>query len=118
MARRSKSNQYERWIRTATISSFRARVSSWGDEQRGEQPKIEVQCTLDLIGVLEEDVRGIREVEIHVHPEDKVTVGTARPAAVGAIIGFQPFLHVVVSFTHREFDRVWSLALTGHLKFV
>ena len=45
-------------------------------------------------------------------------MGKVRPASVGVIIGFRPFVQVVVSFNHREFDRVWSFAMSGRLKYV
>ena len=44
-------------------------------------------------------------------------VGTARPAACGSIIRVKPELHAVISWPQGEFDRLWSLALAGHLKF-
>jgi len=44
-------------------------------------------------------------------------VGTARPASVAAIIGAKPELHAILTWSHAAFDRVWALALSGHLKF-
>jgi hypothetical protein len=43
-------------------------------------------------------------------------VGTARPASVGAIVQARPELHAVITWSQVEFDRVWTMALGGHLK--
>ena len=50
-------------------------------------------------------------------PEEPLGVGTARPVAVGAIIGIYDAVSVVVSLLPVDFDRLWVLALSGHLKF-
>ena len=49
------------------------------------------------------------------HPKDKLEVGTARPASVGAIAQIRPHVSVVVTFPQTDFDRVWTLALGGQL---
>jgi hypothetical protein len=41
----------------------------------------------------------------------------ARTASVGTIIGFRPHLQVVVLLNHRDFDGLWSMALTGHVRY-
>jgi hypothetical protein len=43
--------------------------------------------------------------------------GTARPASVGAVLGAMPELSFGLSWLPDAFDRVWALALSGHLKF-
>ena len=54
---------------------------------------------------------------IAVHPEDPLRVGTARPVAVGAVIGISYTVSVVVALLPADFDRLWVLALSGHLRF-
>jgi hypothetical protein len=61
-------------------------------------------------------IRDVRDIEISLYPEDKLEVGTARPACVGSIIQIRPSVTAVVTFLHTDFDRLWSLALSGHLK--
>jgi hypothetical protein len=67
--------------------------------------------------VLDEPVRETSGVVLSLYPDPKTKVGTARPAAVGSIIGARDALDVVISLPHAEFDRLWSFALSGHLKF-
>jgi len=47
----------------------------------------------------------------------KPVVRTARPAACGAIIKARPKLGAVVTCSHADFDRLWTLAMAGLLKF-
>jgi hypothetical protein len=117
MPRKTKRRSSELWTRTAAISSIRTSVGSYAAHQRGADPYIESRATLELSGQLEEVVRDVFDVEFHLYPQDEVTVGTARPAAVGAIIQFRPHLKVVVPFSQQDFDRLWSMALAGHMKY-
>src|SRR5262245_8868240 len=82
LTRKSKTDRHERWLRTATISSLRARVSTLAGGRTGVEPEIETQCTLHLIGVLDEKVPGVRDKDSRL-PGGQVTVGTAKPASVG-----------------------------------
>lgn len=72
---------------------------------------------LDLHGVLKEPVGDVDHVQVSVHPTDRPEVGTARPASVGSIIQARPKLSIVVAWPQKDFDRVWSMALMGHLKY-
>lgn len=103
--------------RNVAISSFAATMRTSAAHRRGEEPEIESQPWLELRGNLEEPVNGVQDVVISMYPEDKMQVGTTRPAAVGSIIGMKPRIEVVLSWSYQEFDRVWALALSGQLKF-
>lgn len=103
--------------RNATIDAFRASLRIGAAHRRGEEPEIETQPWLELCGTLEEPVKGITSVRISNYPREPLTVGTARPASVGAIIGMGEEMSVVITWTNAEFDRLWALALAGHLKF-
>ena len=98
------------------IGSFGATVGLHAVERRGEEPYVESQPWLELRGPLNEPVNKVRDVLVSVYPQDSVEAGTARPAAVGAIVQMRPEMSGVVSFQHGEFDRLWQLALLGHLK--
>lgn len=102
--------------RTVEIRSFRASVRLGIEGSRRPDPEIEAKPWLELIGTLEEPVRDVRDIRISLYPENKPTPGPARPPAVGAIIQTRPELSVVASFSHADFDRVWALALAGHLR--
>jgi len=103
--------------RTVAVSSFSATVRIGAVHRRGEEPEVETQPWLELRGTLDEPVRGIHEVRISMYPRDKVEIGTARPASIGAVIGMRPEMSVVLTWPQSEFDRVWGLAVGGLLKF-
>lgn len=104
--------------RNVEITSFSARVSIRAEHRRGEEPFIETGPWLELRGTLEEPVKkDVQEVLFSVSPEEEVRIGTAQPAAVGAILGLRPQMSVVLTWPHLDFDRVWALALSGRLGF-
>jgi hypothetical protein len=103
--------------RTGEILSFSASVRTSAVHRRGEEPEIESQPWLELHGKFREPVKGVTDLKVSLYPREPLTVGTARPASVGSIIGAKPELQVVLPWTYAEFDRVWALALSGHLKF-
>ena len=51
------------------------------------------------------------------YPTDKTAPGPALPVSVGAIIQIRPYVSVVIGFPTAEFDRIWSLALPGQLRY-
>jgi hypothetical protein len=115
----SRSRKYNREIisRTIAVASCCANARVAASHGRGEEPEIETSCWLELRGHLNEPVEGVAVVNLGMHPEDRLVVGTARPAAVGAIVQLKPEMHAVVRWTHADFDRLWALAAAGALKF-
>ena len=102
--------------RTVEITSFGTSLRVGVDEPKDPEPEIEVKQWLELRGVLDEPVRQTSDVVLSLYPEARTKVGTARPPAVGAIIGVRSVVEAVVSLPHAEFDRLWSFALSGHLR--
>lgn len=76
--------------RNIKISSFRGSVRIHAVHRSCEEPEIESGPWLKLRGTLEEPVKGVRDVVLSLYPRDKLEVGTARPASVGAIIATKP----------------------------
>ena len=114
---RRASHRPEMWSRTVEIISFRTTVRLYAVTPKGEEPYIDSQPWLELDGTMDEPVRNVRDVVMNMYPKDKLEVGTARPASVGAIVQMRPHLSVVVTFPQTNFDRVWTLALGGRLKY-
>jgi hypothetical protein len=102
--------------RTVDIASFRTSLRVGVDEPKDPEPEIEVKPWLELRGVLDEPVRQTSDVVLSLYSDARTKVGTARPPAVGSIIGVRSAVEVVISIPHVEFDRLWSFALSGHLK--
>src|SRR5690242_14417229 len=114
---KKRSGRPEMLSRNVEISGFRMTARISAVHRRGEEPEIESKPWLELQGKATEPVRGVTAVKISMYPEEPLVVGTARPAAIGAIIQAKPELSVVLTWSHAEFDRVWALALGGQLKY-
>lgn len=115
--KRRRSGRPEMLSRNVAISSFRFSARIHAVHRRGEEPDIETQPWLELRGKMTEALRDVTDVTISMYPQEPLVVGTARPAAIGAIIGSRPELSVVLTWSHADFDRVWGLALAGQLKY-
>ena len=102
--------------RNVVVSSVSMRVSQHAVHQRGCEPEIEGQPWLEIRGTLDEPVGGVPDIEFSLYPKEKVEVGSARPASVGAIIQVKPHVRAVVPFARSDFDGLWSFALSGQLK--
>ena len=66
-------------------------------------------------GKATEPVRDVRDVRISMYPRNTIQIGPARPASVGSIIQARPELSFVLTWPQVDFDRIWSLALSGQL---
>ena len=114
---RRKPHRHELLSRTATITSYSARVHIRVDHRRGDAPGIEAGPWLELRGTLEQPVKGVEDVLFSLCPKDNPQIGPARPAGIGSVIGLKPEMSVVIPWSHRDFDRLWALALSGKLRF-
>ncbi|MGB2714763.1 MAG: hypothetical protein WBC51_11320 [Vicinamibacterales bacterium] len=99
------------------ITAFSATVRLNAIDRKGDQPYVEGQPWLELSGTATEPVKGVTDVKISMWPRETVEIGTARPASIGAVLGARPELAFGLTWPQQEFDRVWNLALSGHLKF-
>ena len=115
--RKQKSGRSELLSRYATISSCSMSVRLHATHDRGEDPYKESWPWLELRGVLKEPVGDVEDLQGHLHPTGRLDVGTATPAAIGSIIKARPKLTVVVDWPQEDFNRIWNMALTDHLKF-
>lgn len=117
MAKKPRRNRRPEILnRTVDIASFRTSLRVGVDEPKDTEPEIEVKPWLELRGVLAEPVRQTTDLVLSLYPDARTKVGTARPPAVGSIIGVRSAVEAVISLPHAEFDRLWSFALSGHLK--
>src|SRR5436309_3019567 len=99
MSRSPKRRGQEILNRNVEVSSFQTFVSVRAFKERSAEPDIERRPWLELIGTMDEPVREVRDIYIHVHMVDKYQVGTARPPAVGAVVQVRPTLSVVLDLT-------------------
>jgi hypothetical protein len=112
-----KSNTPELLWRNVEITGVSTNVGLNAVHHRGAEPYVESQPWFELRGTATVPVNGVTDVTISVWLRDTPKVGTARPASVGAMLGAKPELSFGLSWLPDGFDRVWALALSGHLKF-
>ena len=84
------------------ITSFGSSLRVPVDEPKDPQPEIEVKVWLELRGVLDAPVRETSDIVLSLHQDERTKVGTARPPAVGSIIGVRSAAEAVVGTTCRQ----------------
>jgi hypothetical protein len=115
--KKRKRNAPEMLARNVEITGVSTTVGLNAVHHKGAERYVESQPWLQLRGTATEPVNGVTDVKISMWPRETPKVGTARPASVGAVLGAKPELSFGLSWLPDAFDRVWVLALTGHLKF-
>ena len=90
MPKPRRSKRPEILNRTVVVMTFRTSIRVGVDEPRRPRPEIEVKPWLELRGQLDEPVRQTSAIALSIYPDARTKIGTARPAAVGAIIGLDP----------------------------
>ena len=83
---------------------------------KGAEPLIDSSPSLDLRGRINEPIRNVTELMINVQPKDRPVLGPVRPLPVGSIVHIRPYILAVVTFPRREFELLWSMALSGYVK--
>jgi hypothetical protein len=117
MPTKQKRGKPEMLSRNAEIKSSRLSVRIRAIHRQGDAPEIDSQPWLELTGLLTESLNGVRDVVISLYPRERMDVGTARPAACGAIVRARPQLQFVITRPEREFDRLWAMVLGNRLTY-
>jgi hypothetical protein len=113
--RRRKSKRSETLRCNVIISSIRSRVSLSMRDANGPDPEVDSHCGLELRGTMSTPIRDVREVKFNLWVDADHRIGPNRPAYVGYITHLRPEVAVIASCRPRDFEYVWSLALSGHL---
>ena len=114
--KRSARRTPEPLVRFIAITSVRAGVSVGVVQEGRGAPYASTHGRLELTGTLDEPVRDTRDVEIALYSADENKLGTDPTPWIGLVHGLRPVLRPAIFIAHRDFDRVWSLALSGLLK--
>lgn len=113
---RSPGRRPELIVRFVEISSVSARVSIGVVREGKRSPELSSTGHLELTGTMDEVVRNTREVQIVLYSSDDAKLGMEPVPWIGYVHGISPVLRPVFFIAHRDFDRVWPLALSGQLK--
>ena len=85
---------------------------------RGGTPTVESSPHLEMSGRFAEPIRGVQTMNVSVHADETGEPGRSAPPSIGGILQVLPELQVVVRVPIANFDRLWSLATAGLLKYV
>jgi hypothetical protein len=97
------------------ISSIRSRVGLSMRDATGANPEADSHCSLELRGTTSIPIRDVREVKFNLWVDADYRIGPNRPAYVGYTTQIRPEVAVIASCRPRDFEYLWSLALSGHL---
>lgn len=103
--------------RQIQVQSVAVHLSRRAEKPRGSPPIFEGGPWLEVRGIVEESVRGVRNVVITVDIDDREEPRASDPPSVGAIIQLRPQVQAVVGLPSADFDRVWALATSGRLRY-
>ena len=93
-------------MRTAQVLKFVSRA----------EPHLSSTARIELTGTMDEPVRDTREVEIVLYAADDPKPGRDPTPRIGLVHGVRPVMRAAIFIPHRDFDRLWSLALSRLLK--
>jgi len=114
--RRSRRKVPELLVREVKISSIAIHVSLIAGGRRGSRARSEASSWLVLNGIADEPVRDVSAAESTVSSRDRTESDESR--SVGAVLQTRPVIVVYFGFPVSDFDRIWSLALSGELRYV
>ena len=86
--------------------------------RKGEDPYIASNGRVELTGTMDEPIRGISEVELVIYAADDPRPGKDPEPWIGLVHGVKPVIRPAIFVSHRDFDRVFTLAMSGELKHV
>jgi len=115
--RRRKPKRPETMSCNVEISSIRPRVSLSMHDAEGPEPGVDSHCGLRLRGTMDMSIRGVRDMELRLWADWNHHIGPNRPAYIGYITHTRPEVSVIASCRPADFEYLWSLALSGELKF-
>ena len=118
MAQRRRPKRGEEFLRRdIEVVSIHTYMSLNIVNPKGPDPLIGSEPWLEVRGKLNEPIRDVIEVVISAHAEERPKPGPVRPLCVGTISQIRPYVSVIVTFPRREFDHLWSMALSGYLRY-
>ncbi|MBP9826441.1 MAG: hypothetical protein KBF21_19590 [Thermoanaerobaculia bacterium] len=115
--RRTGRGRQEILNRSIHVRSVELSVSRRAQKRRGEFPRFEGHPWLKLHGEAEESLAETRQFLIRVNVDDSEEPGPSRPPAIGAVLRVKPEFDALISLDSASFDRVWSMATAGLVRY-
>ena len=112
----SRKRKPETLMRFVNITGVSAGTSISAAQERGNEPQLSSTSRIELTGTMDEPIRDTRDIEIVLYAADDPKPGRDPTPWIGLVHGIRPVMRAAIFIPHRDFDRVWSLALSGLLK--
>ena len=106
----------ETLVRFVAINTVSAGTSIGAAQERGAEPRLSSTARIELTGTMDEPIRDTRDIEIVLYAADDPKPGRDPTPWIGLVHGIRPVMHAAIFMPHRDFDRVWFLALSGLLR--
>lgn len=104
--------------RDLEVVSIHTFMSLHGVTPKGAEPSIGSNSSLEVRGRLNEPIRDVTDLVINLQPTDLPKPGAVQPLCVGTIFQIRPYVSAAVMFPRKDFDHLWWMALSGHVKHV
>jgi hypothetical protein len=114
--KRRTRRRIETLVRFVDINAVSAGTSISIEQERGAEPQLSSTARIELTGTMDEPIRDTREVEIVLYAADDPKPGRDPMPWIGLVHGIRPVMRAAIFIPHRDFDRLWSLGLSGLLK--
>jgi hypothetical protein len=114
--KRHTRRRIETLVRFVAINAVSAGTSISAAQERGAEPHLSSTARIELTDTMDEPIRETRDVEIVLYASDDPKPGRDPTPWIGLVHGIRPVIHAAIFIPHRDFDRLWSLALSGLLK--
>jgi hypothetical protein len=106
----------ESLIRSIEINAVDAGVFFSAAQEKGNEPRRSSTARIERTGTMDEPIRDTRDVEIVLYAADDPKPGSDPTPWIGLVHGIRPVMRAAIFIPHRDFDRLWSLGLSGLLK--
>ena len=106
----------ETLVRFVAIDAVNGGTSISTAQERGAEPQLSSTSRIELTGTMDEPIRDTRDIEIVLYAADDPKPGRDPTPWIGLVHGIRPVMRAAIFIPYRDFDRLWSLALSGLLK--
>jgi hypothetical protein len=113
---RNRRRKADTVIRHLAVQHINHYLSFSPTKERGAPPSLEELAALEISGTLNAPVQGGREAVIWVSPSDEGV--KKRLPWTGGVHGISPMLRPSLFLPPAPFDRLWTLAASGRLRFI
>ena len=106
----------ETLVRFVAVGAVSAGTFLSAAQGRGAEPHLSSTARIELTGTMDEPIRDTWDIEIVLYAADDPRPGRDPTPWIGLVHRIRPAMRGAIFIPHRDFDRLWSLGLSGLLK--